>query len=418
MTTTHGVLRRVTVLLLLVLLAGPVPAGIGAASDGTLSSVDDQVRWEGGPVAGHTMVPVPQACPAHECDERTLTIELPDDALGDEGGVQVSIRWEHLADDLDLYVYGPDGTLAAKSEGTFSAAESALLRTPVNGEYRVLVAATSGDGVTYEGSAEVEFPPAAEPVRELLPDLVSMEARNPRFQTSAYLFELPVPSMPGGCYPEEIVEQGARRCLRYDQAIANLGEGPFELRFRVDGIAAEETRDVVQRIYRSDGSFRDRVADTYVFHAPHAHLHYENFAQSHLWSATPDGERVGTEPVRSSRKVGFCMVDVEHVRFGERGDSPRGYVPPGCLAPTDLDPASGAAYAINGISVGWADVYPWFLADQYIEVSGVADGYYILETVADQEGTVDEMDGSNNSASTLIRICGDQAEVVGVDDRC
>lgn len=112
------------------------------------------------------------------------------------------------------------------------------------------------------------------------------------------------------------------------------------------------------------------------------------------------------------------MVDVEHIEFGERGDSARTYVPPGCLVPTDVDPFAGAAYAVNGISPGWADVYPWFLADQYIEISGIDDGTYILESVADQADTIEELDETNNRATTLIRICGDAAEVVGVEDRC
>jgi hypothetical protein len=32
-------------------------------------------------------------------------------------------------------------------------------------------------------------------------------------------------------------------------------------------------------------------------------------------------------------------------------------------------------YLIQGITPGWADVYDWYLPDQFIEVSGVPDGY-------------------------------------------
>ena len=171
-------------------------------------------------------------------------------------------------------------------------------------------------------------------------------------------------------------------------------------------------------MYSSDGAVRDRFADTYTFHAAHAHFHYVNFARSYLWKATPDGKRVGSKPIRSSRKNGFCMVDVEQHDFGKRGDAPRTYIPPGCLAPTDIDPETGAASAISGISKGWADVYTWYLADQYIEVSGVPDGLYVLENVADQANTVRELDDTNNSASALIRICGEKAEIVGGTKNC
>jgi lysyl oxidase len=408
------------VLFSLAVLAGLLPTGALATTAGhALSSTHDQLRWKGGPITGNTVVlPMPALCAAQACDERKLTLSLPHGTFKRPGGVQISIRWRDLEQDLDLYVYRPDGSLAGKSEGFNSTAESVLLRKPANGTYRMLVSPTSADGVKYEGSAEVEFLPAVKPLRDLLPDLVSLPPRNLHFETSAYLFDLPVPSMPGGCYPEEMVEQGARRCLRFDQTIANIGRGPFEVRYRIDGVATEDTRDLLQRVYRSDGSFRDRFADTYTFHPAHAHFHYKNFAQSHLWRATSNGNKLGSRPVRTSRKNGFCMVDVQQTRFGKRGDSPRAYVPPGCLAPSEFDPATGAASAISGISAGWADIYNWYLADQFVEVTGLKDGYYILQNVADQAGTVKELDDSNNSASTLIRLCGDRADVVGIDHHC
>lgn len=37
----------------------------------------------------------------------------------------------------------------------------------------------------------------------------------------------------------------------------------------------------------------------------------------------------------------------------------------------------------QGMSVGWADVYNWFPPGQYVEVTGVPDGDYILDTTVD-----------------------------------
>ena len=403
----------------IVLLGTLVPARAWAAPDNVLTSVKDQVRWRGRPVSGNTViVGLPEACAVHTCDERIVRIDVARGTYKTRGGVQVSIRWHDENQDLDLYVYGPDGDLAGASEGITSTGESVLLDAPPNGEYRVVVAPTMATDMPYEGSAEIEFPPAVEPRRPLLPDLVALKPRNLAFATSAYYVDLPVPSFPGGCYPEETLEQGARRCLRFDQIIGNDGDGAFEVRYRLDGVATEETRDLVQRVYGSDGTYSERFADTYTFHATHAHFHYVNFARSYLWKATPSGRRLGTKPVRSSRKNGFCMVDVEHTDFGKRGDSPRTYVPPGCLLPTEVDPATGAVSAISGISRGWADVYNWFLPDQFIEVSGVPDGYYILQSVADQANTVRELDETNNSASVLIKLCGERAEIVGGPRAC
>jgi hypothetical protein len=98
------------------------------------------------------------------------------------------------------------------------------------------------------------------------------------------------------------------------------------------------------------------------------------------------------------------MIDVENVWFGRKGDSARTYYFPRCNAPTETD--QEGVYMVNGISVGWADVYNWYLADQYIEVSGVPDGYYVLETLADPEDTIVELDDDDNASSVLIEICG------------
>jgi subtilase family serine protease len=63
-------------------------------------------------------------------------------------------------------------------------------------------------------------------------------------------------------------------------------------------------------------------------------------------------------------------------------------------------------------------VYNWFLPDQYIEVSGVPDGYYLLETIADADELVLEASEYNNRVTALIRICRDAAEIVGEQQSC
>ena len=67
---------------------------------------------------------------------------------------------------------------------------------------------------------------------------------------------------------------------------------------------------------------------------------------------------------------------------------------------------------VNGISVGWADVYNWFLADQYIEISGVPDGVYVLETVANPTRTVHETSYADNAVRVTIRLRGDTVDLV------
>jgi hypothetical protein len=359
----------------------------------------------------------PGVCEQLGCRESIVEVALPAGVwAGRPGGVQLSIGWApHEKQNLDLYVYGPDGSLAGRSAGLASTSEAVRVRDAANGRYRVVVVPQMVDGtVAYRGYAEVEREAAADPVRPLLPNLVTFPSRNPQLKTAAYLVDHEQKAAHGpSCYPEEMAEQGARRCLRFDQVIANVGEGPFEIRYRMDGIATDQ--QLRQRIFASDGNFTEVTVDKYVFHPTHAHFHYKNFGQAYLHRLHPDGTM---EKVRESRKNGFCMIDVDNLRFGvddhgvpHKGEAPRTYYFPRCNAPTERD--EHGTYMVNGMSVGWADVYNWFLADQYIEISGVPDGLYVIETVANPARTVHEATFDDNSARATIRLRGDNVVLVG-----
>jgi hypothetical protein len=78
----------------------------------------------------------------------------------------------------------------------------------------------------------------------------------------------------------------------------------------------------------------------------------------------------------------------------------------------DYEAGEGADH-VTGISAGWADVYTHELADQYIEVSGIEDGFYLLLTRLDPLKTLWERSRKDNTTSTLIEICGTDVEIVG-----
>jgi hypothetical protein len=83
-----------------------------------------------------------------------------------------------------------------------------------------------------------------------------------------------------------IEEQQATTLLRLSTTSINLGNGPLELR----GSTAhpDRTRDVLQRIYNSDGSFEDRLAGQFVHHPTHGHVHFEDYAQYNLRATLAD----------------------------------------------------------------------------------------------------------------------------------
>lgn len=413
---------RVAVAMALLTAGLSTAPGAGAADQpgGVLDPANVTLSWGGSfqdavGVASPDLYAAPGSCAGDACREFTLGVDLPASTWATPGGVQVAIDWFPVEDnDLDLYVYGPNGALAARSDGVLaSTGESVRLSAPANGRYRIVVVARLVSGsMDYRGFVEIERDPAAEPVRPLLPNLVALPSRHPTMHTSGYLVDHHVQGTPS-CYPEEMAEKGARRCLRFDQVIANQGEGPFELRYRMEGIATDQ--QLRQRVFSSDGPSTDVAVDTYELHPTHAHFHYKNFGQAFLYRSRADGS---LEPVRQSGKNGFCMIDVENTRFGadaggvaHRGEAPRTYYFPRCNAPSERD-AAGVSM-VNGISAGWADVYNWYLADQYIEISGIPDGTYILETVANPAGTVHETTLDDNRARVTIHLRGDTVELVG-----
>lgn len=121
---------------------------------------------------------------------------------------------------------------------------------------------------------------AAQP-RRVLPDLVPQPPERLIGPTTGFSLGLGVdaPFLVDGCYPEERARKGAARCLRFDTIVGNPGAGAFELAYGAD---ARETVAAIQRIYRSDGSYRDRFAVRSELHPTHAHFHVQDFYLSRL----------------------------------------------------------------------------------------------------------------------------------------
>jgi hypothetical protein len=270
--------------------------------------------------------------------------------------------------------------------------------------------------VPYEGLAQVEIlaTDGPEDRRELLPNLRPTPPGN--FHISSALNLIPFPENPLlSCYAEETVQRPEHpiRCLRFDQTIANVGEGPMVVRFGLSGIVTPDVSDnvIVQRIAWSDGSYEDVIApENYVFHEAHAHLHYQGFGQSLLYPWNSTTER-GPVPVSVGRKNGFCMIDVMLMDeyWGKTGNGPRAHTFPfDCILPADMDPSAPEAWVEEGIAVGWADVYGWNLADQYIDITNVPDGTYELVLLANPNNSIRELTTADNCTSIVIRIKGDK----------
>lgn len=397
-----------TKLMLILTLLAAHAAFASSPASGTLKNQVHSVLWSGtvnGAAAPTGAVP---ECAAVACDSFELDIDLPNGTFVEKpGGVEIAIRWNTYGDNLLMFVY-QGSTLVAASAGIISTAQSVLLPNAANAHYTVYIAfdpSSPDQAIPYEGLSQVQYPPKPHPLRPLLPDLISLPQRNVKIATPPPIFfDTTVPG--SSCFLTEIVEDGAQTCLRFDQVFANIGEGVLQMRFALPVNPADTSKNVFQRIFQSDSNadFTDRLAGTWEFHVSHQHYHFNAFGLSRLWSATPDGIRVGAAPIRSGRKVSFCIADTEIAKWDQKGVGPRTYNAPDCLFPVPSQSTPEFNFLVQGITAGWADVYDWLLPDQYIEVTGVPDGFHILETIANPDKAILEADYSNNCGSVLIQL--------------
>lgn len=443
-------------------LAAPVPASAEIKGTLAMRSTSAVARWSGEFVAGITgaTASTPAACTPNTCDFVDLAVSLPPSAWRAPGGMLVAIQWPSVdvGYDLDLFVYAPDGTQAGRSTVVaFSRNESVWIPNPVNGTYGVyvipkhVIGQTTAPGVfgplTYQGVARFDYGltvrreesfnsqsytktfaafglRSPKPRSVLLPDLVPTKPSNFHIESTwgaQYYFygDRGVRHQPS-CYPQETIGYDAdnatsgggshpTKCLRWDQGEYNFGDGPFELHNYPDEGAGNE---MWQRIYASDGTVRQVQVGEARFSESHGHLHYVGFQDVTLreWRA---GGRPGPV-VASAPDKGICMVDIENARFGKPRASPHGYgVLGNCDTATHRDPNDptypGSAFFQMGISVGYADVYPWFIADQYIDITGVPDGKYLLVVTLDAGKRLVEKSRANNTAAACVQIAGTEA---------
>jgi hypothetical protein len=408
------------------------PSVAATPAQGTLTPGAQLVTWAGSLDGGFInplllVSPAPQirCLQAGACDEFALTVALGDGfwAGNGDGAVEVALRWAYDGiTDIDLQVLDSSGAVVAQSAAVDSNAESVFIPNAADGTYTVRAIPSNtfnpeaqADTVPYEGLAQVETL-ASDPLglgHAKLPNLKPAPPDGFHIASAANL--IPFPENPLlSCYPEETLQNSGHptRCLRFNQTIANVGEGPLVLRFGLMGILTPNNSDnvIVQRISWSDGTYQDVVApETYVFHQVHAHLHYQGFGQTLLYPWDPDTGR-GDTAVKVGNKVGFCVIDVQlqPEYWGATGNGPRSHTFPfDCVLPDEVDPSAPQVWVEQGVQVGWADVYGWNLADQYIDITGVPDGTYELVQIANPNGSVLETTTDDNCTSTVISLAGD-----------
>jgi hypothetical protein len=179
------------------------------------------------------------------------------------------------------------------------------------------------------------------------------------------------------------VPPGERQLLRFSYNTPNAGDGALVI-----------------------GAPRDHPE--WFYWAPcHRHYHYREFADYRLWTVegflawelarveNPDltaEEVLAAHPELrdgfvSGRKTGFCVIDLLPA------------LPTALYVALPPDPRTFTSCTDNqGLGRGWADMYIWTTSGQYIDVTGVPSGPYVLEVEVNAERFYVETDYANNRA--------------------
>ena len=179
---------------------------------------------------------------------------------------------------------------------------------------------------------------------------------------------------------ERQIGPGIRRLLRFPTSVGNHGFGDF----------------VLGGVGRNPSLFEYAVC--------HGHQHYKDYADYRLWTregyaawrdlraANPgicSPALLAAHPdvagqMFSGHKQGFCVIDVEPI-CSNAGD----------YRYDDCD-------SNQGVSAGWADVYDRTLPGQWIDISFVSAGTYVLEVEVNARRHVEETDYTNNAAAVMV----------------
>jgi hypothetical protein len=189
-------------------------------------------------------------------------------------------------------------------------------------------------------------------------------------------------------FDNDIRVSGGRTLLRVSNGTPNIGRGKLYL-YGVTPGNGDGTQDVRQRVFRTDGSFFDRVAGRFIYHSTHNHIHVDGWAQYNLRAMLPGGG-VG-EIVAQGEKTSFCILDLAVHDRNLPGFNPAGEF-------------RSCSTTIQGLSVGWLDIYDKSLPGQNIDITDVPDGFYWLESMVDPDNTILEANEENNVERIQVTI--------------
>ena len=184
--------------------------------------------------------------------------------------------------------------------------------------------------------------------------------------------------------------------LGFDSAVRNVGDGPLIIDAHRPAPGTETM--TADQLIDHDAAPHEVVPGVgklrYVVSPDHRHWHLLGFDRYRLRRA---GAR---EAAVRDRKSGFCLGDrypVTDRRLPAAPAEPRYTSRCGLAAP-------GLLGIQEGISVGYGDDYAANLEGQYLRLSGLAAGRYVLVHRVNGARHLRELDYRNNAASLLLQL--------------
>jgi hypothetical protein len=183
--------------------------------------------------------------------------------------------------------------------------------------------------------------------------------------------------------------------LGFRSAVSNVGDGPLIINGHRPG--AETSTMVADQVIERDGAPQEVVSGTgelrYVVSPDHRHWHllgfdrYELRRAGHLVAAVRD------------QKTGFCLGDRYAVTERPASAAPKPVYTSRCgLGEPQLFGVQ------EGISVGYGDDYKANLEGQYLRLTGLPAGRYVLVHQVNANRRLHELSYANNAASLLLEL--------------
>jgi len=265
----------------------------------------------------------------------------------------------------------------------FAAARRLEMDNTMRHHVSITIAAAVAAVLVSAAPAAAQMGPCAVPTGPALPDLIMDQQL---LQSQIFVSEEQFNSNSCTVVEGAVSKAGKHTLLRFSSSTPNVGQ--------TDLVIGDPNQCVGTLFHLSEC---------------HGHLHFEDYSAYRLWTAagyerwlqlrdpaapadTGANAQILADALRTGdlivgRKQGFCMVDSQKYS-GSTGQGPAKFL---------------SCSSNQGITVGWEDVYAPQLPDQFVQITGLNDGDYVLENQVNPRQLLPETNYGNNFAAVKLR---------------